>query len=74
MTSTTGGQDVDFASRLIKNIGHNAIVEAIQGLFEGDSAWALDWVTNNFDPEEIYSEGILASWAERNGYVKESEA
>lgn len=41
-----------------------------QGIeFSLDSQVIIDWVTNNFDAEDIYPAEHLAQWAERAGYV-----
>lgn len=32
---------------------------------------AVSYITTYFDPEDIFSEKSLKTWAEENGYVKE---
>ena len=52
--STTGSQDREFISALISS---SLLEEAIQ------------WITDNMSPEEIYSDLQLKDWAESAGYV-----
>lgn len=67
-TETTGSQDRDFADRLFEQVSSNDILNAIKDLFHRDASWALDWVRENFTPDEIFSSKELAQWAETNGY------
>ena len=32
---------------------------------------AIDWIGNNLNPDEVFSESDLGEWAEKNGYTKE---
>jgi glycerol-3-phosphate responsive antiterminator len=32
---------------------------------------AIDFISSNFDPDDIFSTKQLEEWAESNGYVKE---
>ncbi len=31
----------------------------------------IDMIANNFEPEDVFPDGILQEWAENNGYVKD---
>ena len=60
----TGTQDKAFAE-LMKDqidevkISHSALDEAI------------DWVSRNLSPEDVFSAKELEAWAENNGFTKE---
>lgn len=32
---------------------------------------AIQWMQQNLEPEDIFSEKQLSNWAEANGYIKE---
>jgi hypothetical protein len=32
---------------------------------------AIEWIASNMDPEEVFDDRKLETWAENNGYVKE---
>lgn len=32
---------------------------------------AIDWITGNLSPDDVFSEKALSDWAENNGYKKE---
>jgi len=34
---------------------------------------AMAWIGMNLNPEDVFGEGDLASWAENNGYKEASE-
>ena len=34
------------------------------------SEWVLEWVSYNFEPQDVFDEEELSAWAESNGYVK----
>ena len=34
---------------------------------------AIDYITANLDPDDVFEESTLSEWAEANGYVKEDE-
>lgn len=33
----------------------------------------LDWVRDNYTPDEVFDEDVLMEWAEENGYVLEED-
>lgn len=35
---------------------------------EGDADWVVDWVENEFDPDDIFQPPALHRWANENGY------
>lgn len=53
---TTTSQDRSFRDELIAN-----------DLLEQ----AIDWIKNNMEPEEVFTEQQLEKWAENNNYKKE---
>ena len=32
---------------------------------------AIEWISRNMNPEDVFKENDLETWAESNGYVKE---
>jgi len=32
---------------------------------------AIDWISSNLSPDEVFDEKALKEWAESNGYTKE---
>jgi hypothetical protein len=67
-TETTGSQDRDFNYLLFGQFSPNTIFDALRDLFLIDSSFVLDWVRDNFTPEEIFSSKELEQWAKDNGY------
>ena len=53
---TTGRQDRDFLEAIISN-----------SLLED----ATEWIQKNMEPEDIFNEQQLSTWAEDKGYTKE---
>lgn len=39
--------------------------------FDTDAGWLIDFIVDNFSPEEIFPIAMLEQWAEENGYTKE---
>ena len=68
---TTGNQDRLFRQMLFESFDEYGILEKIKEQFESDSSWVLDWITNNFEPDDVFAAAELSKWAEANGYVKE---
>lgn len=33
----------------------------------------LEWIDGNLEPDQVFSEAALESWAEDNGYVKKGD-
>ena len=52
---TTYKQDRDFAEAVLKQ----------DDLLEK----TLEWIKENLSPEDVFDEGALAEWAEKNSYV-----
>ena len=52
---TTTTEDSDF----INSVVHGGLLE--------DS---IDWIKNNLNPESVFSESDLDTWALENGYIK----
>lgn len=44
------------------------VIDAIKKELSGDIQWILDWVAENFAPEEVFPRTELEAWAEENGY------
>jgi hypothetical protein len=60
--ATTNRQDADFSEEMIESvkISNLALTRAIE------------WITTNLTPEQVYPESELKEWAEKNGYsIKE---
>lgn len=32
---------------------------------------AIDWISSNLEPDEVFDDKKLSAWAENNGYIKE---
>ena len=67
MAVTSGGQDREFGRKLW---------DAIEGEFEscftqGRYDWVLEWVEQNFGPEDVFDASDLEEWAKDNGFTKE---
>lgn len=63
MTTSTK-QDAELVDLIVENVTFT-----IAG--SPDMNFILEYIGNEFDPEDVISEGDLSDWAERNGYVKE---
>ena len=61
---TTPREDKEFADKLMK-VGDD-VVEAISAVFARDAQWVVDWVSDNFDPGEVFADEVLREWAEKN--------
>lgn len=51
---TTRKEDADFIGTVIND-----------GLLEE----SIEWIKTNLNPEEVFSEGDLETWAESNGWI-----
>jgi hypothetical protein len=60
---TSVKQDRDFK----ENVIHGNIPDGILGD-------AVNWVAKNMNPEDVFSEKDLSTWAEENGYILEKDA
>ena len=67
---TTHRQDKEFADNLM-DIGDD-IIDAIRAVFARDAQWVVDWVSENFEPDNVFSDEALRDWAEKN-IPKEAE-
>lgn len=54
----TQNQDKDFARNVLES---DSVLDK-----------AIDWISSNLDPEEVFSDGDLATWANKNGFEKEN--
>jgi hypothetical protein len=54
---TNSKQDRDFTERLVQEISL-------------DATFVLDWVVENFEPNEVYTNDQLEDWAIDNGWIK----
>ncbi len=62
MPKLTYNQETEFMERVIhENFNRGQ-------LFFND---ALNWITETFEPEEVFDKSRLEAWAEENGYIKE---
>jgi hypothetical protein len=55
---TSVKQERDFKEAVVNNNIPDGIL--------GD---AVDWISHNMEPEDVFSEKDLISWAENNGYI-----
>ena len=56
MRSTSARQDSDFISEVISS----TLLEQ-----------AMQFIADNFEPEDIFEEDVMKEWANENGYIKE---
>ena len=61
---TTRRENQEFADKLME-VGDD-VVDAIRAVFARDAQWVVDWVSDNFEPGEVFSDEALHDWAERN--------
>ena len=57
---TTSQQDRNFIEQFVREINL-------------DTLFILDWVTDNFDPEDVFENDQLEDWALDNGFVRETQ-
>lgn len=62
---STSRQDQFFAEMI------NDHVESTTTVSKSALEFAIEWIAKEFEPEDIFTEKQLESWAESNGYVKE---
>ena len=60
---TTSNQDEKFFDVLFDGIWAPDLMEAIKDLITGDTRWVLEWVAENFAPDEVYDVAALEKWA-----------
>jgi len=68
---TTARDDQEFMKRLFGSVTGNDVIGALSDLLGSDSSWVLEWVSENFEPEDVYGQTDLEEWAKKNGYVLE---
>jgi hypothetical protein len=56
MRATSTRQDSDFISEVISS----TLLEQ-----------AMQFIADNFEPEDIFEEDVMREWANENGYIKE---
>ena len=64
---TTPAQDRDFIDILFDGLT-NDVIEAIKNVLYGETDWVLEWVADNFEPDEVFNQGALERWAESQGW------
>jgi hypothetical protein len=62
---STARQDQSFAAMI------NDHVEVTTTVSKSALEFAIEWISNEFEPDDLFTEKQLSSWAESNGYVKE---
>jgi hypothetical protein len=62
----TGTQDKNFAEEMAASVD-DTIVKMSNSTLDN----AIAWIQDNLDPDDVFKEKQLESWAESNGYVKE---
>jgi hypothetical protein len=53
----------DFQSIMNSEVTTEVSVDALSN--------AIDFISSNYDPDDIFSQKDLEAWAENNGYIKE---
>jgi hypothetical protein len=56
--ATSSQEDKDFGELLKESVDFSGM----------DASWVLEWVADNFAPEEVFEDSVLEAWAEDNGY------
>lgn len=62
---STTSQDREFAAMI------KAEIETEISLSGNALDYAIDFISSNFNPEDVFSEKDLTDWAERNRFIKE---
>jgi hypothetical protein len=65
----TGRQDREF----IQMMEIEDLIEVKTTIKNSALEYAIDWISKNIDPEDVFSETQLEKWAEANGYVKATD-
>lgn len=59
----SGSQDKAFAENMDSFLSASLSTAALDG--------AIEWISNNLSPDDVFTTKDLESWAENNGYIKE---
>lgn len=62
----TGKHDKEFAEQMEGDI--TATITVSNSALDQ----AIYWIEKNLDPDEVFTEKQLSSWAENNGFIKEN--
>ena len=66
--STTMKQDTDFLDEVgVKSAVEDTLDDALNGLLEK----SIDWIQNNLEPLDVFSQSQLEDWATSIGFEKE---
>lgn len=49
----------------------SSFVKALADVMNVDASFVLDWVAENFEPEDVFEYSALTAWAEAAGFKKE---
>jgi len=60
--ATTSKQDREFLDDVFEFLRNDGLLEK-----------TIDWIAGNLNPDDVFSERDLKSWADENGYVKSEE-
>jgi len=64
---TTTSKDRAFLDELdLSSKINDAVSDSTTGLLET----AIDWIKNNLEPIDVFSERDLETWAENNGFIR----
>ena len=67
---TTAKQDAKMRYLMIRQLEQSEVIDNIVDNFAGDTNWIIDWVVDNFDPEDVFSVDALEEWAKDNDWTK----
>ena len=59
---TTPKQESYFIDLLFDGMTNN-VISALKDALGGNATWVLEWVAENFAPEEVYDVAALEKWA-----------
>jgi len=51
---------------------NNNFIQALLPQYPLDEA--IDWIQNNLDPDDVFTEQQLRDWAEASGFVEDNDA
>ena len=70
--ASSSSADKSFVKEFLHPLMDDVMID-IERTFERDATeTVLDWVEDNFSPDEVFEKDALDEWAEKNGYTKEA--
>ena len=60
---------IQFREQLGDSLDRHELIDAIIELID-DVDWVLEWVSENYFPDSVFTKKQLDDWAKENGYEK----